>query len=71
MISKKNITHNEHNFFHSLHLSHFFNYLSTSRILKNNGSAVDAAIATLLCMGVVVPESMGLGGGCTFVIHDR
>lgn len=30
-------------------------------ILKKNGTAVDAAITTLLCMSLVLPHSLGLG----------
>ncbi|KFM77984.1 Gamma-glutamyltranspeptidase 1, partial [Stegodyphus mimosarum] len=40
-------------------------------ILAKNGSAVDAAIAVLLCMGVVNPESQGLGGGFLMLIYKR
>lgn len=40
-------------------------------ILKNQGSAVDAAITTMLCVGVVNSQSSGIGGGAFMVIHDK
>ncbi|XP_063983642.1 scoloptoxin SSD14 isoform X2 [Diachasmimorpha longicaudata] len=40
-------------------------------ILANNGSAVDAAIATMICNGLVNMQAMGLGGGFMMTIYDR
>ncbi|KAK5641806.1 hypothetical protein RI129_010353 [Pyrocoelia pectoralis] len=40
-------------------------------ILERNGSAVDAAIATLFCNGVVNMQSMGLGGGFLMTVYIR
>lgn len=40
--------------------------------MKNhNGSAADAAIATLFCEGVTCTQSMGLGGGFVMTIYNR
>ncbi|XP_072949137.1 glutathione hydrolase 1 proenzyme-like [Epargyreus clarus] len=39
-------------------------------ILERNGSAVDAAIATLFCEGLGCAQCMGLGGGFLATVYD-
>lgn len=40
-------------------------------ILDEGGSAADAAIATMLCEGVVLPHSLGVGGGFIATIYTK
>ena len=38
---------------------------------RRGGSVVDVAIATLLCIGVVNAQHVGVGGGDILVIYER
>lgn len=39
-------------------------------IMMEGGNAVDAMIAGLLCIGVVNPQSSGLGGGFLMTLYN-
>ncbi|XP_055957942.1 glutathione hydrolase 1 proenzyme [Patella vulgata] len=45
--------------------------IGSDMILVHNGTAVDGAIAALLCSGVVAAHSTGIGGGFFMTLYDR
>jgi len=40
-------------------------------VLQKGGNAVEAMIAAMLCDGVTMPQSMGLGGGFFMIIYNK
>ena len=44
---------------------------AAAKILKNGGTAADAMISAQLVLGLVEPESSGLGGGAFLVYFDN
>ena len=40
-------------------------------MLRRNGTAVDAAVAALICISVVNAQSAGIGGGFLMTLYDR
>ena len=40
-------------------------------VLRSNGSAVDAWIASVICLGVYHPMSSGLGGGGVALVYSK
>lgn len=45
-------------------------YLCLRDVLLDGGNAVDAAVAAIFCIGVVNPQSAGIGGGFLMTIYD-
>nr|POE78820.1 gamma-glutamyltranspeptidase 1 [Quercus suber] len=39
------------------------------KVLQGGGHAVDASVASALCLGVVSPASSGLGGGAFMLLR--
>ncbi len=41
------------------------------KILDQNGTTMDAALAAAICNGVMNAHSMGIGGGCVITVYSK
>ena len=55
----------------TINISFIFISFNCSDVLRRNGTAVDAAIATLFCNGAIHSHSMGLGGGFLMTVFIK
>jgi hypothetical protein len=40
-------------------------------VMRDNGTAIDAAVATLICLGLIHPHSAGIGGGGYMLLYKQ
>ena len=42
-----------------------------ANVMRDDGTAIDATIATLICLGLIHPHSSGIGGGGYILLYKR
>lgn len=40
-------------------------------VMKENGTAVEAAVASMICLGLIHPHSSGIGGGGFMLVYEN
>src|ERR1700726_1706720 len=51
--------------------SHPLAALAAIEVMRSGGTAADAAVAACALLGVIEPQSTGIGGDCFALVHPR